>query len=329
MSSLVRSGLEAAGLRWHEPDLTEFLDGGSVGLARSLNEMLLPLLGDGSERRHPRSALGAIVLEDLDQFAVTHPSNAARHEALQLGLVRLIRGKDVLLPCNGRMMTVDTRRVLFIATLQGPGLAQAIEKRHGWAAAGFGAKVDARADNQPYDRFGAADLIECGFHPALVAAFERRAGLHHLDADDLAAVCRVQPSLLAPLRSIFSLAGVLIEIGDEALEEAARRAVAARTGARGLLELLGGVLEPVLAEVGEREEGVQKVVLRALGSVEFVHGPSLCQVLADDPVPPEDDLPAPLRDRFLRELLRRPPRSDAAYGEARLAREEELSSWIE
>ena len=86
---------------------------------------------------------------------------------------------------------------------------------------------------------GTSDLVRSGLEPEFVGRIPVRVACRHLSADDLLCVLRdAKDSVASQLVRDFAGYGITLTLTECALREVANRAVAERTGARGLLTVL-------------------------------------------------------------------------------------------
>jgi ATP-dependent Clp protease ATP-binding subunit ClpX len=105
------------------------------------------------------------------------------------------------------------------------------------------------------------DLVRYGLIPEFVGRLPVVATLHELDEKALVRIL-IEPknALIKQYRQLFAMEGCELDIREEALNAIARRAMARKTGARGLRTILEGVLLNSMYELPTLEN-VSKVVV--------------------------------------------------------------------
>src|SRR5438046_2220766 len=105
------------------------------------------------------------------------------------------------------------------------------------------------------------DLIKFGLIPEFVGRLPVVATLDELDEDALMEIL-VEPknALIKQFQKIFRIEGVELEIREPALKAVARKALARKTGARGLRSIVEHVLLDIMYDLPSIE-GLRKVVV--------------------------------------------------------------------
>ena len=129
-------------------------------------------------------------------------------------------------------------------------------------AVGFGAKVTSRMSKEAFlKHVEPEDIIKFGLIPELVGRLPVIASLAELTEDALVQILtEPKNALVKQYQQLLSMDGVELEIRPAALHAIARKALARKTGARGLRSILEESLLDTMFEL-PAQEGVQKVVL--------------------------------------------------------------------
>ena len=184
-------------------------------------------------------------------------------------MLKLIEGTIASVPPQGgrkhpqqEFLQVDTGQILFICGGAFAGLEKVIQARSSAAGIGFSAQVKNRdnigellLDVEP------EDLVKYGLIPEFVGRLPIVATLSELDQDALIRIL-VEPknALVKQYKQLFEMEGVELEIRDDALQAVALKAMARKTGARGLRTILEGVLLNSMYDLPSLEN-VSKVVV--------------------------------------------------------------------
>ncbi|MGH6631639.1 MAG: AAA family ATPase, partial [Burkholderiales bacterium] len=162
-------------------------------------------------------------------------------------------------------LQVDTSQILFICGGAFAGLEKVIQARSSAAGIGFSAHVKNR---DKIENIGALlldvepeDLVKYGLIPEFVGRLPIVATLGELDIDALIRIL-IEPknALIKQYRQLFDMEGAELEVREDALQAIARKAMARKTGARGLRTILEGVLLNSMYDLPSLEH-VSKVVV--------------------------------------------------------------------
>lgn len=152
--------------------------------------------------------------------------------------------------------TYDISRVLFVAGGAFVGLDDIAAKRANAGRIGFAASKT----KPPYISFQTQDLEEYGLLPELVGRFGVRVALKPLTEGDLMSVLtNGKNNVLAQYKRMFAHAGISLTVPKQTLTEIARRGCSYKTGARGLKNVLSGLLGPAL--LAAKKAGKKRFVL--------------------------------------------------------------------
>jgi ATP-dependent Clp protease ATP-binding subunit ClpX len=143
-------------------------------------------------------------------------------------------------------LQVDTTNILFVCGGAFAGLDKIIARRGKGSAIGFGADVrdnDERGVGEVFKDLEPEDLLKFGLIPEFVGRLPVLATLEDLDEEALVTIL-TQPknALVKQYQRLFELEDAKLSFTDDALKAIAKRAIARKTGARGLRSILEEIL---------------------------------------------------------------------------------------
>ena len=161
-------------------------------------------------------------------------------------------------------MQVDTTNILFVCGGAFAGLEKIITQRGKGSAIGFGADVkdaESRGVGEVFGELEPEDLLKFGLIPEFVGRLPVIATLTDLDEDALVTIL-TQPknALVKQYQRLFELEDAKLSFTEDALKAIAVRAIARKTGARGLRSIMEDILLDTMFELPGMEN-VQKVVV--------------------------------------------------------------------
>ena len=247
-------------------DATTLTEAGYVG--EDVENIILKLL-QAADYDVEKAERGIIYIDEIDKISrkTENPSitRDVSGEGVQQALLKIIEGTTASVPPQGgrkhphqEFLQVNTSNILFLCGGAFVGLDSIIRSRVGKKTLGFSQEPISKGKMEMeaiLEKVQPEDLLKYGLIPEFVGRFSIVATLNELDTTALMKVLsEPKNALIKQFQKLFEFENVKLKFTENAIRAIAEKAIAHKTGARGLRSVLEEHMLDIMFDLPSRDD---------------------------------------------------------------------------